>query len=59
MRLWRQIGTQLRLGNLRWLLLEFHEGKMIVSWYGGRVIVLFGSPHMIDGDVLANIQRET
>ena len=57
-RLWRQIGTQLQLGMLRWILMEFLDGKMLISCFRGRLIVVFGSLHMIDGEILANIQPE-
>jgi predicted regulator of Ras-like GTPase activity (Roadblock/LC7/MglB family) len=56
MKLWKHIGTQLRLGTLKWILLEFREGKMIVAGYGNRMLVVFGSPRMVDGEVLMNLQ---
>lgn len=56
MKLWKQIGTQLKLGKLNWILLEYLEGKMIIVRYGNRMLVVFGSPHMIDGEVLVTIQ---
>jgi predicted regulator of Ras-like GTPase activity (Roadblock/LC7/MglB family) len=58
MRLWQQIGMQLDLGSVRWLLLEFGDGKMIIGYTGGRMIVVFGSPRMIDGEVLAQLHPE-
>ena len=58
MRLWRKIGMQLNLGSVRWLLLEFGEGKMIIGYTGGRMIVVFGSLRMIDGEVLAQLHPE-
>lgn len=54
--LWQQIGTRLRLGNLNWILLEFLQGKMILGCCENRLIVVFGSPRMVDGEVLANMQ---
>ena len=59
MRLWRQIGIQLQLGHLRWILLEFIEGKMIIGCHENRLIVVFGTPRMIDGEVLAYLQPTT
>ena len=58
MRLWRQIGTQLLLGRLKWIMLEYIEGKMIIACYGSHMLVVFGSLRMIDGEVLKNIRQE-
>ena len=56
MKLWRQIGTQLRLGMLKWILLEYLQGKMLIARYGNRMLVVFGAPRMIDGEVLMYLQ---
>ncbi len=58
MKLWRQIGTQLNLGSVHRLLLEFGKGKMIIGYTGSRMIVVFGLPRMIDGEVLAQLHPE-
>jgi predicted regulator of Ras-like GTPase activity (Roadblock/LC7/MglB family) len=49
------IGKGLHLGRLRWILLEFKEGKIIISKRGQKIIVVIGNRHMIFGEVLLKL----
>jgi predicted regulator of Ras-like GTPase activity (Roadblock/LC7/MglB family) len=53
------IGKGLGLGKLRWILLEFKEGKIIISKQGQKIIAVIGNSHMIFGEVLLKLSALT
>ena len=50
-----RIGDVLRLGNLAWILLEFTQGKLIISRHGGKIWAIVASNHVLLGEVLAKL----
>jgi predicted regulator of Ras-like GTPase activity (Roadblock/LC7/MglB family) len=46
------LGNGLGLGKLRWILLEFKEGKVVISRKGEKIFAIVGTRHMIFGEVL-------
>ncbi len=49
------IGKGLGLGKLRWILLEFKDGKIIISKRGRKIVAVIGNRHMIFGEVLLKL----
>ncbi|MCX7727150.1 MAG: roadblock/LC7 domain-containing protein [Chitinispirillaceae bacterium] len=54
MRAWKKIGLDLSMGNLKWLLLEYSHGNIIIVLLES-VIVVVGSNKMISGEALIKI----
>jgi predicted regulator of Ras-like GTPase activity (Roadblock/LC7/MglB family) len=50
-----RIGTGLALGGLRWILLEFKDGKVIIAKRNQKIIAVVGSRQMLLGEVLAKL----
>ena len=46
------IGNGLNLGELKWILLEFRKGKVVIARLNNKIIVVVGNPHMIFGEIL-------
>jgi predicted outer membrane repeat protein len=50
-----RIGTGLALGGLRWIILEFKDGKVIISKRSQKIIAVVGSRQMLLGEVIAKL----
>lgn len=51
----QNIGSGLGFGNLKWILLEFQKGKVLVAQQNNKIIVVVGNRHMIFGDILMKL----
>ncbi len=55
-RSWDRLGKDLNLGNLKWIMLEFRKGNIIVANSGPSLLVIIGTPAMLSGEVLMTIE---
>jgi predicted regulator of Ras-like GTPase activity (Roadblock/LC7/MglB family) len=49
------IGKELVLGKLRWILLEFKNGKVIIAKRNQKIVAIFGNSHMLSGEVIMKL----
>jgi predicted regulator of Ras-like GTPase activity (Roadblock/LC7/MglB family) len=49
------IGSGLGLGKLQWILLEFKDGKVIISKRNQKIVAVIGNRHMLYGEVLLKL----
>jgi predicted regulator of Ras-like GTPase activity (Roadblock/LC7/MglB family) len=52
-----RIGIGLGLGNLKCILLEFRNGKVIIAKEEHEICVVVGNKHVVFGDILLKLQR--
>jgi predicted regulator of Ras-like GTPase activity (Roadblock/LC7/MglB family) len=57
MRSWNRIGQDLKLGTLRWVLLEYEHGRVIAAPLDTTLLVVVGSLHLVCAEILAKIRR--
>jgi predicted regulator of Ras-like GTPase activity (Roadblock/LC7/MglB family) len=50
-----RIGAGLELGGLKWILLEFKSGKVIIAKDTNKFWVVVGNEHLIFGDILLKL----
>jgi predicted regulator of Ras-like GTPase activity (Roadblock/LC7/MglB family) len=50
-----RIGSGLELGGLKWILLEFKNGKVIIAKDTNKFWVVVGNEHLIFGDILLKL----
>ena len=54
-----RLGEVLGMGNLKWLLLEFSEGKMIMARAGNKIWVVTANNHVLLGDVIMKLRAQS
>ena len=54
-----RLGEVLGMGGLRWLLLEFSEGKMIMARSGSKIWVVAANNHVLLGDIIMKLRARS
>lgn len=54
-----RLGEVLGMGDLKWLLLEFSEGKMIMARAGNKIWVVTANNHVLLGDIIMKLRARS
>ncbi len=52
-----RIGPMMNLGELKWILLEYTQGKMIIAQCGNKIFVVVTDNHVLLGDIFLKFQH--